>query len=69
MKASKCLITVTKPSFIYILWTQNILDDAAVWHIFVIHKTGKSETDGSTEVREMPYSLIDLITMQENNNI
>lgn len=68
MKASKCLITDTKPSFIYILWTWNILDRVAVWRIFVC-ETGKSETDGSTEVGELPFSLISMITMQKKSNI
>lgn len=32
-------------------------------------ETGKSETDGSTEVGELPYSLINMITMQKMSNI
>lgn len=45
------------------------MDGAAVWRIFIICETGKSETDGSTEVGELPYSLINLITMQKKTNI
>lgn len=69
MKASKCLIADTKPSFIHLLWTWNILDGAAVWRIFIICETGKAETDGRIAVGELLYSLINLITMQKNSNI
>lgn len=69
MKASKCLIADAKPSFIHLLWTWNILDGAVVCRIFIVCETGKAEADGRIAVREFPYSLINLITMQKNSNI